>query len=114
MDDILLVYITAANSAEAERIAETLVSERLAACENIQPSIRSIYRWRGAVERAEEAALLAKTRADRFEALRARVREIHSYEVPCIVAWPIARGHPAFLDWVREESAAPGCSDAAR
>lgn len=99
------MYITAQNPAAAERLAAALVEERLAACANVLPGVRSVYRWRGAVERAEEAALILKTRADRFEALRARVLELHTYEVPCVIAWPIARGHPAFLEWVAAESA---------
>jgi periplasmic divalent cation tolerance protein len=102
---LLFVYMTAGSAAAAERLAAALVEERLAACANVLPGIRSVYRWQGAIERADEAALIVKTRADRFEALRARVQALHEYEIPCIVAWPITRGHPPFLQWVAAESA---------
>ncbi len=107
-DGVLFVYITAADTAGAIRIAKALVSEQLAACVNILPGVRSVYRWRGAVEHADEVVLIAKTRAERFDALCARVRTLHTYETPCIVAWPIARGFPPFLQWVREASGPPG------
>jgi periplasmic divalent cation tolerance protein len=108
--ETLIVYLTAGSAEEAGRLADALVNERLAACVNVLPHIRSVYRWRGGVERAEESALIAKTRADRFDALCARVRALHSYETPCIVAWPITRGFSPFLRWVSEECVA-GTSD---
>lgn len=101
---VLMVYMTAPTVATADRLAASLVRERLAACVNRLGPMRSVYRWNGRVERAREVALLAKTRADRFEALSDRVRELHPYVTPCIVAWPVERGLPAFLEWVAEES----------
>ncbi len=101
---LLWVYMTAPATAVAQRLAEALVGERLAACVNLLSGVRSTYRWRGRVERARETVLIAKTRADRYSALCARVRELHPYEVPCIVAGAIERGHPAFLEWVAAES----------
>jgi periplasmic divalent cation tolerance protein len=99
------VYITAASPEEAERIGRALVEARLAACANILPGMRSIYRWKGAVETAGEAVLIAKTRMAKAEALLAKVRELHTYEVPCAVVLPIAAGLPDFLRWIDDETA---------
>ncbi len=96
------VYAVFANAAEAERIAETVVSEGLAACANILAPCRSIYHWQGAIERAEEVPALFKTA--RADALIARVAELHSYEVPAVVAWDVAVAHPAYAAWVEAES----------
>jgi periplasmic divalent cation tolerance protein len=98
------VYIVAANAAEADRIAEALVAERLAACVNILGTVRSVYRWQGAVERADEVAMIAKTTENLFEPLAARVRALHSYDTPAIVAWPIVVGDAAYLDWIAAET----------
>ena len=101
-DDHLLVSITASSAEEAERIAEALVQERLAACVNIVPSITSIYRWQGEVHRDSEVLLIAKSRSELFESLAARVKELHSYEVPEIIALPIAAGSKTYLNWIDE------------
>jgi periplasmic divalent cation tolerance protein len=103
--DAISVYIVAADMAEANRIAEALIQDRLAACVNILGAIRSVYRWQGVVERADEIAMIAKSRADLFEALAARIRALHSYDIPAIVAWPIIAGDAAYLDWIRAETA---------
>jgi periplasmic divalent cation tolerance protein len=102
--DTISVYIVAADRAEADRIAEALVQDRLAACVNILGTIRSVYRWQGTIERADEIAMIAKTRTDLFDALVARVRALHSYDTPAIVAWPIVAGDAAYLDWIRAET----------
>ena len=99
-----VIYMTAPNVEEARRIACTLVDERLAACANILGPIESIYRWEGKVEEAQETAFIAKTAKSRVEALTARVKELHSYECPCVVALPIEAGHPPFLDWIAGET----------
>ena len=104
MTDYVTVYMTASSTEEADRIASALVGERLAACVNILGGIRSVYRWDGAVRSAAEVALIAKTRAALFDALAARVRSLHSYEVPCIVCWPIEAGNPAYLAWIGGET----------
>jgi len=104
----VLAYITAESMDQAEHIGRTLVAERLAACANILPGMRSIYRWKGAVETAEETVLIAKTRESLAEALTARVKELHSYEVPCVVILPITAGLPDFLRWIDDETSPAG------
>lgn len=93
--------------AEADRIARALVGERLAACVNILGAVRSVYRWQGAVERADEVAMIVKTTEALFERLAARVRTLHSYDTPAIVAWPIVAGDAAYLDWIAGETDGP-------
>ena len=101
----MMIYMTAADEAGAARLAEALVERRLAACVNILPGVRSVYRWQGRIERAAEVALVAKTTAEKVEALTAEVRRLHPYECPCVVALPIAGGNAAFLEWVAREVA---------
>ncbi|MGQ9584443.1 MAG: divalent-cation tolerance protein CutA [Anaerolineae bacterium] len=95
-----LVVITCPSGEEAERIARTVVEERLAACVNVVPGVTSYYWWEGRVQQDAEWLLLAKTASARLEALTARVRELHSYEVPEVVALPIVGGSPGYLDWI--------------
>jgi len=104
---IVTVYATFADAAEADRIARILVEERLAACANILGPCRSIYRWQGAVEQADEVAVLFKTRAEGAQALVARLGELHSYDVPAAIVWPIADALPAYAQWVRDETPGP-------
>jgi len=99
-----MVYITAPSPEAAEAIGRALVTERLAACANILPGMRSIYRWKGAIETAEETVLIAKTRLELADALTARVKELHDYEVPCAVVVPIVSGLPEFLRWIDDET----------
>ena len=93
--------LTAADAEEARRIGRALVEENLAACVNVLPGHTAIYRWAGKLEEGAEGAFLAKTTAGRFDALRARIRALHSYDLPCIVAFPAEAGDPEFSDWVR-------------
>ncbi len=102
------VYITAPVQ-EAERLAERLVEQRLAAGVNLVPGVRSVYRWQGAVCRADETVLLAKTGADRLEALIEAVRAMHSYETPCIAAWPVEQGFAPFLEWMYAQTRPEEC-----
>ncbi len=104
MSQVLFVYATASDAAEAERIGEAIVDERLAACANVIDGMRSIFRWQGSVQKGREAILILKTREDLFDELKQRIVELHSYELPCIVAMPIAMGHEPFLDWVASET----------
>jgi periplasmic divalent cation tolerance protein len=106
-DDILLVLTTVGTDEQAERIAAALVEERLAACVNIVPGVRSVYRWKGEVCRDEERLLVIKTTGPAFDALRGRIRELHAYEMPEIVAIRPSAGDPAYLNWLRE-SVGPG------
>lgn len=97
----LVVLVTCANAREAGRIARTLVEERLAACVNmLSASILSVYRWKGNVERAREVLLIAKTSARHFPGLERRVRQIHSYQTPEIIALPVAAGSRSYLAWL--------------
>lgn len=103
-EDIVLVYMTAGSKDEAERIGNTLVRERLAACVNVLDGMTSLYWWEDAVQHAQETVLIAKTRSGVLERLKERVSALHSYECPCIVAWPITGGHAPFLDWIRAQT----------
>jgi len=103
MDGFIVVYVTAASAEEAEQLAQTLVGERLAACVNRIKSVRSVYRWQGQVEQSEEELLIIKTRKDLFNALEKRVRELHSYSVPEVIALPIVAGSTGYLGWLREQ-----------
>ncbi len=100
-----MVYMTAADEDEAGRIGRALVAERLAACVNVIPGMRSIYRWQGEVHDDREVVVIAKTREALVDALVARVKELHSYDCPCVVALPIGAGNPDFLDWIEAETA---------
>lgn len=100
----LICFCTCPDADSAGRIAETLVAERLAACVNVLPGLRSVYRWKGAVERADEALLLIKTQADRFQPLQDRLQELHPYELPELVAVETDSGLPATLRWIADET----------
>ncbi|HEY0649271.1 divalent-cation tolerance protein CutA [Phenylobacterium sp.] len=102
---MIVVQTTTANAADAERLAEALVTERLAACVQIDP-IRSLYVWKGQVERQEERRLSIKTRADLFEAVRARLRDLHSYDTPEVIALPVEAADPDYLAWLAETTGA--------
>ena len=98
------VYVTAKDEAEAQSIARTAVDERLAACANILGSIDAVYRWQGSVCEGKEVALLLKTSARRTSELIDRIKELHSYECPCVVCLPIDDGNADFLAWIAAET----------
>lgn len=103
MTDKIVVLVTCASVREAQRIARALVDQRIAACGNIvEPPVRSIYRWKGKVESAKEYLLILKTSRARFGALEAEVKRLHSYDVPEIIALPIAEGSTEYLKWIDE------------
>lgn len=102
--DAIVVFITAASRSEAEKIAEKLVETHLAACVNILPAIKSVFRWEGKVNQEEEILLIAKSEKACFEKLQKRVQEIHGYEVPEIIALPIIAGLPEYLNWITAET----------
>jgi periplasmic divalent cation tolerance protein len=103
--EVRVALITAPDPETATRIARALVEERLVACVNVVPGVRSIYRWEGAVEEDAEVLLVVKTRADRTGELVDRVVELHPYDLPEVVMLPAVGGNPGYLDWVREEAA---------
>ncbi|HWP94745.1 MAG TPA: divalent-cation tolerance protein CutA [Gammaproteobacteria bacterium] len=103
-DGHIVVLCTCPDAATAERIAQTLVEEELAACVNVVPGLISLYRWQGAVQRDSECLLLIKTRAAPFEILAHRIRSLHPYTVPEIIALPIAQGSAAYLQWIDEST----------
>lgn len=105
MSTYALVYITAVDKDEAVKIANALTTEKKIACANIIDPIESIYRWQGAVENSQETLLLAKTTTAKLPELIQRVKELHSYENPAIVAIPILMGSDDYLDYVRAELA---------
>jgi periplasmic divalent cation tolerance protein len=97
------IYITAKDEMEAKKIGQLLVWEKLVACVNFFP-VKSIYWWKGEVEESKETALIAKTRAELVERVIERVKQVHSYEIPCVVSWNIEKGNPEFLAWIREST----------
>ena len=104
-DETLLVISNLPERAAAESLACQLIGRRLAACVNILAPCRSVYRWQGAVEQADEVPVLIKTTRARYAELEAALRELHPYEVPEIIALPLTAGLPAYLDWVGAECA---------
>lgn len=103
----LLVLCTCPDQSTAEHIAETVIGERLAACVNLVPGLTSVYRWKGQIQHDAELLLLIKTRAAIYPLLEARLRELHPYEVPEIIALPIQTGSAAYLDWIADNTGAP-------
>ena len=100
----IVVLITAGSRQEAEKLAERLVDERLAACCSLVGNVTSFFRWKGAVQKESEILIIAKTSADTFERLKARVRELHSYDVPEIIALPVVAGLDEYLKWIHDET----------
>lgn len=100
--EALVVYVTAPSEEEAARIARTLVEERLAGCVNIVRDVRSIYRWQGAIEDDREVLMILKTRRELFDVLKRRVKELHSYTVPEVIALPVEGGLDDYLKWLHE------------
>lgn len=103
----VVAYITVESREEAAAIARTLVEERLAAGANVFAGARSVYRWQGRIEEAEEIVVIAKTRDDLLQSLTDRVRALHSYECPCVVGLPVTGGNPDYLDWIASETLEP-------
>lgn len=97
------IYLTAASPEEAEKIGSSLVGEKLAACANFFP-IRSIYTWKGALQKDNETAMFLKTKSSLVDSAVKRIKELHSYEVPCIVSIPIEKGLTEYLKWVDEST----------
>lgn len=102
-----LLYVTAASRDEALAIGRKLVEERLIACANVLDGMTSVYWWKDQLEQSNEAVLLLKTRQELVPRVTDRVRELHSYDVPCVVALPILAGNPDYLQWITDETISP-------
>jgi periplasmic divalent cation tolerance protein len=102
MTDAILVLVTAPSADKAAELARTLVEEELAACGNVLPGLRSIYRWEGQVHDEPEALLVLKSRAPLFQALRERVVALHPYQCPEVLRLDITEGHPPYLQWITD------------
>lgn len=100
--DTIVVYITSHSEDEAAKIAKAIVSERLAGCVNIIKGIRSIYNWQGKIEDDAEVLMIIKTQRHLFESLKRRVKELHSYTVPEIIALPVVEGSEDYINWLKE------------
>lgn len=98
------IYVTCESEEQAASIGKALVGERLVACVNILGGMKSLYWWDGGVQSGEEVVLIAKTTETKVETVTERVKALHSYDVPCVVALPITGGNPDFLEWIRQET----------
>lgn len=99
-----LVYVTAADAAEAREIGRAMVEARLAACANVFPGMVPIFRWEGSIDEGSESVVILKTTESRIDALIDAVEAMHSYDCPCALVLPVAGGSRAFLDWISEET----------
>lgn len=104
MTDAALIYCTAASREDALAIARTVVGERLAACANVFDGMTAVYHWEGRLQQESETVLLLKTSRGLVDTVIDRVRELHRYDCPAIVAWEVAAGHAAFLQWIADET----------
>ena len=107
IDNVLIVLTNCPDAEVADRIARTMVEQKLAACVNRLPAVDSVYRWQGAVERAVEVPLLIKTTRERLPEVQEAIRALHPYEVPEIIAIPVVAGLPVYLRWVVDETQPP-------
>jgi periplasmic divalent cation tolerance protein len=107
-DTVVLVYITTPSHEVAETIANVVVERRLVACANILGAMTSIYRWNGALQRDSEVVLICKTVRSLVPALEAKVRSLHPYECPCVIALPVVAGSSQFLEWVNAQVTVDG------
>ncbi len=105
--DVFFVYCTTSSRDEALSIGRALVEQKFAACANVLDGMTSIYPWQGNLEQSDEAILILKTTGDCVEQVIGQVRQLHSYDCPCIVAWPMTTGHGPWLDWVAEQTTSP-------
>ncbi len=104
MTEFVIVYITAANEEEAEKIAKALLDAKLAGCASIVKNLRSIYRWQGKIEDGSEVLMIVKSRRELFGRLAEMVKQLHSYSVPEVIAMPVVEGSEGYLTWLEEET----------
>lgn len=104
MQQVLLILTNAPDKATGHAIARSLVEQKLAACVNLLPEVRSVYRWQGAIEEAEEITMLIKSTPERYAELETAIRRAHPYEIPEIIAVPVTAGLPEYLGWVGLET----------
>jgi periplasmic divalent cation tolerance protein len=104
LEAVELVYVTAPTIEVAEKIAVTVVEERIAACANILPQMTSVYRWQGSIQRDSEVVLICKTATSCVGELIARIVALHPYECPCVISFPVRDGNAAFLSWVNAQT----------
>ena len=104
MNPVIFIYVTVPSEAEAQKIAQAVVADRLAACANIIPGMKSLYHWEGKIEQGNEVIIIFKTRAELFQAVEARVKELHSYSAPCIVSLPLTNVSSGFMQWILAET----------
>lgn len=100
----IFVYVTVPSESEALEIARAVVEDRLAACANIVPGMQSVYHWKGEIQESREVVLIFKTRSTLFQAVETRVKELHKYHTPCIVAMPLEQGHQGYIEWILAET----------
>ncbi len=105
MPEIWVIYSTFPNRDEAFSVAGALLEKQLIACANVHSEVTSLYRWEGAIQKEEEAVMVAKTSENRVKAAIAMIKGMHSYQIPCILAYPAGDGLPAFAQWVAAETA---------
>jgi periplasmic divalent cation tolerance protein len=105
MTDAVLVLTSLPSPETAAQVAKVVVGEKLAACANILPAVRSIYRWQGKVQDENEVLVLLKTQRVHYARLKARILELHPYDVPEVLAIPVEQGHAAYLEWIARETA---------
>jgi periplasmic divalent cation tolerance protein len=103
--DYIVILVTAGSSEEAARIADSLLARRKVACVNIVPGVSSVFRWQGNIESGQESLLVVKTRLSLLDDVVALVRQVHSYDVPEIIALPIIGGNQDYLQWIDKEAA---------
>lgn len=104
MKEAIVIFVTASSEEEARTLARDLVGSKLVACANLLPGLHSLFYWKGKVEEAGEVLLMMKSRAELFDRIERRVRKLHSYEVPEIIALPILQGSAPYLAWIMEET----------
>ncbi len=101
--EFIQVLVSCESAKQAKTMVDSLLNDQIIACAQIMPTIESFYRWQGQIERAEESLLLLKTRADQFAAIEKKIKSLHSYKVPEIIAIPLVDGSTGYLNWINEQ-----------